>query len=43
MIVYRFKNIKTGVVYDDVLSLKDVKRLLLNKNIIMKPLRSVKK
>ena len=41
MIVYRFKNIKTGVTYEDALSRKDVQKLLDNKNIIMQPIRII--
>ena len=33
MIVYRFKNLKTGVVYEDVLRTRDIRKLLDNKNI----------
>ena len=41
MIVYRFKNLKTGVVYEDVLRTRDNKKLLDNKNIKLVPIREV--
>jgi hypothetical protein len=41
MIVYRFKNLKTGVIYEDVLRTRDIKKLLDNKNIKLIPLREV--
>tara|TARA_Y100000389_G_C16980462_1_gene280022 strand:+ start:232 stop:375 length:144 start_codon:yes stop_codon:yes gene_type:complete len=41
MIVYRFKNLKTGVTYEDVMGTKDINRLIKNKNIKLIPLREV--
>jgi|14BtaG_2_1085337.scaffolds.fasta_scaffold61003_2 hypothetical protein len=41
MIVYKFKNLKTGVVYEDVLRTRDIKKLLNNPNIVMQPVREV--
>ncbi|QZI94415.1 hypothetical protein MelnitzEXVC044M_133 [Methylophilales phage Melnitz EXVC044M] len=41
MIVYRFKNLKTGVVYEDVLRTRDIKKLLDNKNIRLMPIREI--
>jgi len=41
MIVYRFKNIKTGVTYEDVLGTRDIKKLLDNKNIKLVPIREI--
>jgi len=41
MIVYRFQNLKTGVVYEDVLRTRDIKKLLDNKNIKLVPIREV--
>jgi len=41
MIVYRFQNLKTGVIYEDVLRTRDIKKLLDNKNIKLIPLREV--
>ena len=41
MIVYRFQNLKTGVIYEDVLRTRDIKKLLNNPNIVMQPVREV--
>ena len=41
MIVYRFKNLKTGVTYEDVMGTKDINRLIKNKNIKLVPIREI--
>lgn len=39
MIVCCFKNIKTGITYTDLLSTRDIKKLIANPNIVMKDIK----
>ena len=39
MIVCCFKNIKTGITYTDLLSTRDIKKLIAKPNIVMKDIK----